>query len=523
MLWLTLLMFFVLIAAVVFAMIALIRRLRKKSYAAPWRISRICFGVCTASLVIAASGGEWNMMVLFAAMLLLFYGIYQAIVWLIRKIRKKDTKRSGMKALLSLGIGLCVAIIAVSGNLSAALNLYAVLFLIAAPVMLFVNIGRVIFKRKTRLLWLSVPACLLTGILLITAANYSWDRHLERRTAAGEIHEEPIQITYGFEVADGDAPIEIVTSKTIDLYDRNTVYVYDEKDLHLALENSFVTADQCIEAIRANDKIEAKFKDFFCDFVERIENTYPGLNLAILYQNLETLDVQELNSTDYFFASLSLDSLGCYNKHKNTIYIPEGTEYVEGKFGFQVLIHEFCHAVRTGEHETETTKGSFEFYGDSDHILLSEAMNSVFSCSLLDYYEWNIAYQVPSNYLRIMLECMDNYSLEDYIKHGDTYFLSKLDEATGKTNYAQVIWKLIALQRSDWEQDNVDIPPEDYYPIYEFLCDMYYGKYVSEDMSAEEKKAVADELIHKAFYDAPENYKIDSDYFYEYLGLETGK
>ena len=68
MLWLTLLMFFVLIAAVVFAMIALIRRLRKKSYAAPWRISRICFGVCTASLVIAASGGEWNMMVLFAAM-----------------------------------------------------------------------------------------------------------------------------------------------------------------------------------------------------------------------------------------------------------------------------------------------------------------------------------------------------------------------------------------------------------------------------------------------------------------------
>ena len=117
---------------------------------------------------------------------------------------------------------------------------------------------------------------------------------------------------------------------------------------------------------------------------------------------------------------------------------------------------------------------------------------------------------------------MDNYSLEDYIKHGDTYFLSKLDESAGKTNYAQVIWKLIALQRSDWEQDNVDIPPEDYYPIYDFLCDMYYGKYVSEDMSAEEKKAIADELIHKAFYDAPENYKIDSDRFYEYLGLETG-
>ena len=28
---------------------------------------------------------------------------------------------------------------------------------------------------------------------------------------------------------------------------------------------------------------------------------------------------------------------------------------------------------------------------------------------------------------------------------------------------------------------------------------------------------VADELVYKAFYDAPEGYKIDSDYFYEYL------
>ena len=38
-------------------------------------------------------------------------------------------------------------------------------------------------------------------------------------------------------------------------------------------------------------------------------------------------------------------------------------------------------------------------------------------------------------------------------------------------------------------------------------------------MTDEEKRVVADELIYKAFYDAPENYKIDTDYFYEYLGL----
>ena len=65
----------------------------------------------------------------------------------------------------------------------------------------------------------------------------------------------------------------------------------------------------------------------------------------------------------------------------------------------------------------------------------------------------------------------------------------------------------------------MDIPIEEYYPIYDFLCEMYYDKYITEDMTDEEKRAVADELIKKAFYDAPEDYKIDEDYFYEYLGL----
>jgi len=521
MMWLILAVIFVFIAAVVFSVIGLIRRICKKSYSTLWIISKACFSVCAISLIIAVSDGQWNITVLLASLLLIAYGIYQAFIWGICKIRHNSIKISRRKAMAALGTGLCAMIISISGNLTSALNLFAVLLFFATLVMLFVNVVRAIFKRKTKLLWLSVPACLLTGILLMVAANCIWNNQLEKRVASGEIYEEPIQITYDFEVADGDMPLEVVTSKQHDFSNRSTLYVYDETDLHLALENDFVTAEQCIEAIYANDKIEPRFKTFFCDFVERIEKTYPGLNLAILYRNLETLDVQELNSTDYFWESLNIDSLGCYNKRKNTIFIPEGTEYVEGEFGFQVLLHEFCHAVRTGHYETDDAKCTFEFYGDSDNILLSEAMNSAFSCSLLDYYEWNIAYQVPSNYLRIMLECMDNYSLEDYIRHGDTYFLSKLDEFTGNTNYAQVIWKLIALQRSDWEQDNMDIPPEEYHPIYDFLCRIYYGKYVSETMTAEEKKAIADELVHKAFYDAPENYKIDPDYFYEYLGLET--
>ena len=317
MLWLILAMFFAFIAAVVFAAVALVRRIRKKAYGTPWTISRICFGACAATLILAASGGQWNMALLLAAILLIICGTCQAIGWTIRKIRKKSTKYSGMKTLIPLGTGFCAAIIAIGGNLTSAMNLCALFFFFAVVVMLFVNAFRAIFKRKTGFLWLSLPACLMTGIVLIITANHIWDHQLEKRASTGEIHEEPIQITYDFEVADGDTPIEIVPSKTIALYDRKTVYVYEEEDLHLALENDFVTADMCVEAIHANEKIEPRFKAFFCDFVERIDTAYPGLNLAILYHNLENLDVRELNSTDYLWESLNPDSLGCYNKRKN--------------------------------------------------------------------------------------------------------------------------------------------------------------------------------------------------------------
>lgn len=398
----------------------------------------------------------------------------------------------------------------------SVLTLVAVLFFLLAGILLIVNIAMTIAKRKSKFLWLTVPACLVLGIILLTISDLVWTQQLQKNTTVGEINESPIQITYDFEIVDGDTPVEIIPSTTVGSY----VRVFDDQDLHLALETSYATAAQCIEAIENNGKIDTKFKPFLYDFVERLDHTYPGLNLAIFYNNLKTLDIQELSPMDHAVESLSLSSLGCYNNTKNTIFIPEGTEYIEGKFGFQVLIHEFCHAVRTSKFEVDNTKYILEFYSDSDNTLLAEAMNSVFSCSLLNYYEWDIAYQVPSNYLRIMLECMDNYALEDYVNHGDTYFLSKLDEFTGYTNYAQVIWKLITLQRSDWEDTNIDIPAEDYYAIYDFLCKMYYDKYITDDMSAQEKRAIADELVHKAFYDAPTDYKISPEYFYTYLGLE---
>lgn len=46
---------------------------------------------------------------------------------------------------------------------------------------------------------------------------------------------------------------------------------------------------------------------------------------------------------------------------------------------------------------------------------------------------------------------------------------------------------------------------------------MYFDKYIKKGMSDDQMKTVADELVEKAFFDAPENYKEDPDYIYQYL------
>lgn len=80
-----------------------------------------------------------------------------------------------------------------------------------------------------------------------------------------------------------------------------------------------------------------------------------------------------------------------------------------------------------------------------------------------------------------------------------------------------MLWQLITLQRSDWENDRIDIDETEYYPIYDFLCALYYDRYLQPDMTPEEARQVADELVYKAFFDAPEGYKINEQRFYDNL------
>lgn len=499
-------------AALVCALAGIVRAVRRKPCAMPTACAGALALACAFCLGLS-SGGETAL--LLPVLLLWLYGVGILVAAGIRALLRRSAKRLAVIGLILLGVGTTAFPFCAGMGLPMSLLLLGLLAgLIGIASLLAVLACRLVKRPWRQGKWVS-PIALSLAAALFVGFNAASASARARSVREGEIHAiADVQTELDFEVKDGDTPLE-VNELVVD-EDWGSTRVYDSAHLNRLIDVSGVSAGECRRRIAQNQNIPEKFKNYFTDFVNRIETKYPDADLAVLCHNLETLRVEELNDQAYLMKTASVDSLGVYFNNENAIYIPEGTVYVEGEFGFQVLIHEFCHAARICWLDG-SSKNSAGFDSSLEDDLLGECMNSVFSCSLLGYDERDIAYQTPSNYLRIMLECMDNYALSDYMNHSSAYFLRRLDETAGDTNYASVIWKLIALQRSDWREKDIDLPAETYVPIYNYLCALYYPGRVTADMTDEEARAVADELVDKAFYDSPEDYKTETQPFYDNL------
>lgn len=512
------------LAAVVLAVVCVVRLIMRK----PSRcLACISFGLLLAGTALAAfATGGLQSAAMLCGLLLYLPAIGLALTALIRRIRKLPATRYAWLALLFfiLATGLSFLNPFNSAGLWRVTSSYGVFLLPISIPLLIALVTRQVKKKHSPVLVFVAPVLTVVAVALLAVTPMLQEAYYQQLSESGALTEGKITTDYDFVVEEGSEPIEVVEVQLPDKITTKTI-VYGSADLYRLFDISRATEEGCQAALAANQDIPDNIKVLFKDYIHRIAVNHPQASLAILQHNLQTLHVVELDEASFVGKSLDVSSYGCYVMSENTIYIPEGTEYVEGTWGYQVFIHEFCHAARQcymdASYGSNLIMGGSSdwavFASDSDSQLLKEAMNSVFSCSLLNYYEWDIAYQVPSNYLRIMLDCMDNYELSDYMNHGDTYFYRKLDEASGHTNYAKVLWKLITLQRSDWRDDKIDIDEAEYYPIYDFLCDIYYSKYLTPEMTDEEARQVADDLVYKAFYDAPEGYKICQQRFYDNL------
>lgn len=298
----------------------------------------------------------------------------------------------------------------------------------------------------------------------------------------------------------------------------NYLFVYDMDYIDKVFDYANPSAEQLKEVVKNNQNISSDFKDLLYEYCDAVCDKYPDIDLRTFYENLKTLEVVECTDSELVGKTLSTDSYGCYVRTENKIYVKKDYKYEKGTWPYQVIFHEFSHCLRVGNWNIDGKKINVQVEGQNfSNTITAESLNSLFAVSLFDYDELDIAYQLQSNYHKVMIDCMDNYKLDDYVQHSLSYYANKLDECNGDENYATVILELIQMQYDDFHSTSINLEQSEYYPIYDYVSDMYYNKYLTSDMSYDDAVKLTDDLVSKILYDVPEDYNIDVSHFYSHL------
>ena len=295
-------------------------------------------------------------------------------------------------------------------------------------------------------------------------------------------------------------------------------YIYDMAYLDNILNYKSVTLNDLNSVIDSNPNISPKYKALLKSYCKDVTSKYPNIELRVLYENLKTLEVVEKDKIGLSIAAGNADSYGCYKKTENKIYVPVGQDYEYGSWPHQVLYHEFSHCLRTGNWDRDGKMYRVQACGNNlNNDMLEEALNSVFAVSLYNYEERDIAYQLQSNYNKVMIECLgSSYTMDDYVNHSLSYYASKLNEYNNDDNAIDMI-ELMTMQYDAYYGGEITVSQDQLQPLYEYISNMYFKKYITSNMSYEQAKEVASSLVDKIMYDVPAEYNIDTNNFYEYL------
>lgn len=301
--------------------------------------------------------------------------------------------------------------------------------------------------------------------------------------------------------------------------DSNLYQVYDFSGLDYILEydKDDITYDTVLDTINNSLTIPSRYKAIMATLVNNMKIQYPYLDLRVWYENLKSLKVIELDEKELKQKTMNQNAYAVYRKDENTIYTCRDYIYKPGTWEYQVIVHECTHPISNGHFningknvyvnfETKTNRGS----------IINEALNSILALRSYDPEGRDIAYQLQSNMLELMINSMNNYTLQDYIEHNLKYFEQKLNEFNGNMLASDII-TLIELQYKNFHNNKIHVEKDQFYPVYDYIAKMYYSKYISEGMSYDSAIQVRDNFIDRLTYGVPDEYAIDFDHLREYF------
>lgn len=286
---------------------------------------------------------------------------------------------------------------------------------------------------------------------------------------------------------------------TIASNDRATV-VYDASQLDQVFDeaSSDVTLADLDVAIDGNDHIPDGFKPIAHDYCVALVGKYPNVDLRVLLHNLQQLSVSFEDEKEIEEEAGQQRTAGYFDRTTHKIALPTGEDYSADGWGRQAAYHELVHATRLYYHENDDgTVVRVEYEGPDDQTTIAgEALTSLVAESLLDEPQDYVSYQRYCNYLGVAIDSLDDYDLNDFFAHSSQWLTRKLDQKLG-TQGGQLFLELMQLEDDDLSDGDADAPATSLDPLYDRLCDLYFGGRIGEGTTYQQAQEVADELGSK--------------------------
>lgn len=279
------------------------------------------------------------------------------------------------------------------------------------------------------------------------------------------------------------------------------LYVRDSKNYDKLYGYSMVSIDDIKKAVNSNKNINDDYKKFIIQYVQDWNSLYPGSDFSTLYHNLEGLQIKVCTKDEMARYTLSTNSVACYKRDENTIYVLNGIDLSRESSDYIVVAHELTHCARNATYKQDDGyKVYVSFYDDMNMgLYIEEALITDFCYQMQGLGNKSNFYTLQSSYFRIILDAID-YDGADFMNHSVNYLIDQMDKYMEDDQYAYHIITLIDAEAALRYTPYLEPEFEDFTDLYQYITRMYVKKNVTSDMTYEQTQEIYNNLVEELTY-----------------------
>lgn len=277
-------------------------------------------------------------------------------------------------------------------------------------------------------------------------------------------------------------------------------YTRDSKGLTQLLGYESVSRDEIIRKIQSNPNIESKYKAFLTEFIDDYLTKYPGADFRILYHNLDTMQILEVDENTMYKKALDSKSVACYKNSENTIYVQLNLDLSKENNGYIILTHELLHACRVLNFDDENGVNMVARFSERYELgnYTEELIATYIAYDLQGLNKKADYYTMLSDYGRIIFAAID-YDGADFLNHSVNYFVYQMDRYMG-TEEAAYVCAMMEAQAELHFNSYSSVAYDEFADLYDYITRMYIKEHVTEPVTEAEAEALFNELYGEISY-----------------------